>query len=401
MKSTLKLIKIITILNIYFLIIMTSCTDKKNNKDYFKPEILPNEVSFEEQIDLSITKVLIYPNQFDKNSVYLDTEILSERGGEGDVQISLINDDKLVASHSIKIKSNIGNYFQTFLISGNVDFDKIFELNISALKGEKNISNNRYSFKSKLKIEKTKIAVISGKLNFNSPFIINNLSAEYDHFYPNPSNGNLDITNFWFNEYDILILDNFPSKPVSDKWLSLFLKKIYSEETSLIMTSRFDQNFNEIKNFFPIFGLNTKDNIDLQSLDSFTRFSKQSFKSSFIISNELYNHSENFKEQLVDTIDWILFDTNIQYSFFIANSNLKKDKSIFVYGYSNIADAEIKNLNIELLQNDSVIDSLKLLYNPISGYYFCQFTAREAGQHVLKIKENNKLIDTININIFN
>lgn len=401
MKSTLKLIKIITILNIYFLIIMTSCTDKKNNKDYFKPEILPNEVSFEEQIDLSITKVLIYPNQFDKNSVYLDTEILSERGGEGDVQISLINDDKLVASHSMKIKSNIGNYFQTFLISGNVDFDKIFELNISALKGEKNISNNRYSFKSKLKIEKTKIAVISGKLNFNSPFIINNLSAEYDHFYPNPSNGNLDITNFWFNEYDILILDNFPSKPVSDKWLSLFLKKIYSEETSLIMTSRFDQNFNEIKNFFPIFGLNTKDNIDLQSLDSFTRFSKQSFKSSFIISNELYNHSENFKEQLVDTIDWILFDTNIQYSFFIANSNLKKDKSIFVYGYSNIADAEIKNLNIELLQNDSVIDSLKLLYNPISGYYFCQFTAREAGQHVLKIKENNKLIDTININIFN
>lgn len=401
MISTLKLIKKIIILNIYFLIIMTSCSDKKNNKDYFEPEILSNEVNFEEPIDLSIMNILIYPNQFDKNSVYLDTEILSERGGEGDVQISLINDDKLVASHSIKIKSNISNYFQSFLISGNIDFDKIFELNISALEGEENISNNRYSFHSKLKIEKPKIAVISGKLNFNSPFIINNLNTEYDHFYPNPLDGNLDITNFWFNEYDILILDNFPSKPVSDKWLNLFLKKIYSEETSLIMTSRFDQNFNEIKNFFPIFGLNTKDNIDLQSLNSFSRFSKQSFKSSFIISNELYNHSENFKKQLVDTIDWILFDTNIQHSFFIANSNLKKNKSIFIYGYSNIVDLEIKNFNVELLQNDSVIDSLKLLYNPISGYYFCQFKARKAGQHVLKIKENNKLIDTININIFN
>ena len=401
MISTLKLIKKIIILNIYFLIIMTSCSDKKNNKDYFEPEILSNEVNFEEPIDLSIMNILIYPNQFDKNSVYLDTEILSERGGEGDVQISLINDDKLVASHSIKIKSNISNYFQSFLISGNIDFDKIFELNISALKGEENISNNRYSFQSKLKIEKPKIAVISGKLNFNSPFIINNLNTEYDHFYPNPLDGNLDITNFWFNEYDILILDNFPSKPVSDKWLNLFLKKIYSEETSLIMTSRFDQNFNEIKNFFPIFGLNTKDNIDLQSLNSFSRFSKQSFKSSFIISNELYNHSENFKKQLVDTIDWILFDTNIQHSFFIANSNLKKNKSIFIYGYSNIVDLEIKNFNVELLQNDSVIDSLKLLYNPISGYYFCQLKARKAGQHILKIKENNKLIDTININIFN
>ena len=380
---------------------MTSCTDQKNNKNYYKSEIPANEVSFEEPIDLSIMNVLIYPNQFDKNSVYLDAEILSERGGEGDVQISLINDDKLVASHSIKIKSNISNYFQSFLISGNIDFDKMFELNISALKGEENISNNRYSFQSKLKIEKPKIAVISGKLNFNSPFIINNLNAEYDHFYPNPLDGNLDITNFWFNEYDILILDNFPSKPVSDKWLNLFLKKIYYEETSLIMTSRFDQNFDDIKNFFPIFGLNTKDNKDLKTLNSFSRFSKESFKSSFIISNELYNHSKNFKEQLVNTIDWILFDTNVQYSFFIANSNLKKDKSIFIYGYSNIVDSEIKNLNVELLQNDIIIDSLKLLYNPISGYYFCQFIARKAGQHVLKIKENNKLIDTININIFN
>ena len=401
MISTSNLIKKIIIFNIYFLIIMTSCTDQKNNKNYYKSEIPANEVSFEEPIDLSIMNVLIYPNQFDKNSVYLDAEILSERGGEGDVQISLINDDKLVASHSIKIKSNISNYFQSFLISGNIDFDKMFELNISALKGEENISNNRYSFQSKLKIEKPKIAVISGKLNFNSPFIINNLNAEYDHFYPNPLDGNLDITNFWFNEYDILILDNFPSKPVSDKWLNLFLKKIYYEETSLIMTSRFDQNFDDIKNFFPIFGLNTKDNKDLKTLNSFSRFSKESFKSSFIISNELYNHSKNFKEQLVNTIDWILFDTNVQYSFFIANSNLKKDKSIFIYGYSNIVDSEIKNLNVELLQNDSIIDSLKLLYNPISGYYFCQFIARKAGQHVLKIKENNKLIDTININIFN
>ena len=401
MISTSNLIKKIIIFNIYFLIIMTSCTDQKNNKNYYKSEIPANEVSFEEPIDLSIMNVLIYPNQFDKNSVYLDAEILSERGGEGDVQISLINDDKLVASHSIKIKSNISNYFQSFLISGNIDFDKMFELNISALKGEENISNNRYSFQSKLKIEKPKIAVISGKLNFNSPFIINNLNAEYDHFYPNPLDGNLDITNFWFSEYDILILDNFPSKPVSDKWLNLFLKKIYYEETSLIMTSRFDQNFDDIKNFFPIFGLNTKDNKDLKTLNSFSRFSKESFKSSFIISNELYNHSKNFKEQLVNTIDWILFDTNVQYSFFIANSNLKKDKSIFIYGYSNIVDSEIKNLNVELLQNDIIIDSLKLLYNPISGYYFCQFIARKAGKHVLKIKENNKLIDTININIFN
>ena len=145
----------------------------------------------------------------------------------------------------------------------------------------------------------------------------------------------------------------------------------------------------------------SKNDINIQTLNSFSRFSKESFKSSFIMTNELYSHSKNFKEQLVDTVDWILLDTKVQYSFFIANKNIKKDKSIFVYGYSNLVDQEIKNLNVDVLQNDIIIDSTKLLYNPLSGYYFCQFEAKKTGQHVLKIKDNNKLIDTININIFN
>ena len=127
MISNLKLIKKTTIFKLCFLMIITSCTDQKKTKDHYEPEILPNEAIFEKPIDLSIKNILIYPNQFDKNSVYLDTEILSERGGEGDVQISLINDDKLVVSHSLKIKSNISNYFQSFLISGNIDFDKLLK----------------------------------------------------------------------------------------------------------------------------------------------------------------------------------------------------------------------------------------------------------------------------------
>ena len=89
MISSLKLIKKITIFNLCFLMIITSCTDQKKTNDNYEPEILPNQAIFEKPIDLSIKNILIYPNQFDKNSVYVDTEILSERGGEGDVQISL------------------------------------------------------------------------------------------------------------------------------------------------------------------------------------------------------------------------------------------------------------------------------------------------------------------------
>ena len=362
--------------------------------------IFSEEKNEDSKIDISIRNIIIYPNQFDKNSVYIDVEIFSEDNGEGEVQIALLNNGQLVASNSIMIFSDEKNYFQSFLISENIDFEKNFEIGISALEGEKNILNNRHTFKSNLKIEKPKIGIISGRLNFNTPYIIGNLNADYDHFYPNPINGNLDITNFWFTKYDIILLDNFPVKPVSDKWLNLFLKKMISEKSSLIMNSRLDQDTEVLKNFFPIFGLKYKDKIDLSYFNNFSRYQKESFKSSFISTSDLYNFSKDNISELMNTIDWILLDSDIQYSFYIANIDNKINDSVLIYGYSNIVDSEIKNLNAEIFLDQKIISKVRLLYNPISGYYFTQFEANESGNYVFNIKDNNKLIDTINIDIY-
>jgi len=73
---------------------------------------------------------------------------------------------------------------------------------------------------------------------------------------------------------------------------------------------------------------------------------------------------------------------------------------VLIYGYSNIVDSEIKNLNAEIFLDQKIISKVRLLYNPISGYYFTQFEANESGNYVFNIKDNNKLIDTINIDIY-
>ena len=78
--------------------------------------------------------------------MYMDVEILSTNEGEGEVQIALLNDKKLIASNSIKIISNQQNYFQSFLINDEVDYEKNFEIGISALNGEINVSNNKHIF---------------------------------------------------------------------------------------------------------------------------------------------------------------------------------------------------------------------------------------------------------------
>jgi len=389
------------IASLIFFITLVSCSkDKESTIIENNLSVIANEPIIDEPLDISIKNVLIYPNQFDKNSIYIDVEILSNNGGEGEVQIALLNDERLVASNPIKVLSNEKNYFQSFMIGREVDYEKNFEIGISALNGETNISNNKHIFKSSLKIEKPKIAILSGKLNFNTPYIINNLNADYDHFYPSPIDGNLDITDFWFTNYDIILLDNFPSKQVSDKWLKLFLKKIISENSSLVMNSRSDQDTKVLKDFFPIFNIKYDESVNLNDFNNFSRNQNGSFKSSFIAINDIFNISKNYISELNEIIDWILIDNDIQYSFHTANKYSKLNEPIFIYGYSNVVDSELKNLQAEVLMNDKVISTIKLLYNPISGYYFTQFEPDTLGSYVFNIQSNKKLIDTINVNIY-
>ena len=388
---------------IYFIFLITTVSCAKNEESATIEDNLNqniSEVIIDEPIDLSIKNILIYPNQFDKNSIYIDVEILSINGGNGKVQIALLNDKTLVASNPITVYSNEQNYFQSFLIDREVDYEKNFEIGISALNGETNISNNKHIFKSSLKIEKPKIAILSGQLNFNTPHIINNLNADFDHFYPNPIDGNLDITDFWFTNYDIILLDNFPTKPVSDKWLNLFLKKIIADNSSLVMNSRLSQDVKVLKDFFPIFNIKYNEIIDLNDFNDFSRNQNGSFKSSFVAINDMFNISKNYISKLNKIIDWILLDTDIQYSFYVANKDNKINEPIFIYGYSNLVDSEVKNLHAEVLMNEKVVTTIKLLYNPISGYYFSQFEPEILGSYVFNIQDNKKLIDTINVNIY-
>ena len=134
------------IIKLIFLITLFSCVKNESNITNKNNSTQISEVIINEPIDLSIKNILIYPNQFDKSSMYMDVEILNTNEGEGEVQIALLNDKKLIASNPMKIISNQQNYFQSFLINDEVDYEKNFEIGISALIGVINVSKNNHIF---------------------------------------------------------------------------------------------------------------------------------------------------------------------------------------------------------------------------------------------------------------
>ena len=79
---------------IFFITLVSCSKDKENTIIENNSSMGVNESIIDEPLDLSIQNILIYPNQFDKNSIYIDVEILSINGGNGEVQIALLNDKR-------------------------------------------------------------------------------------------------------------------------------------------------------------------------------------------------------------------------------------------------------------------------------------------------------------------
>ena len=125
----MKYFKYFTKYIIISLIFFISCSGNEENFVEVNDLNYSNDKFFPEKIiDLSIENILIYPNQLDKNSIYIDIELSNKNEGQGEVQIALLNDGKLVASNPVIISKDKSTYYQSFLVSENINFENnIFE----------------------------------------------------------------------------------------------------------------------------------------------------------------------------------------------------------------------------------------------------------------------------------
>jgi len=366
-------------------IVSSEITELDNPKDY---------------VDVAIKNVIVYPNRFDKKSFYIDIEINNKNGDEL-TQITLSNGGKLIASDKMKLSSNKNIYFQSFLIKDNINFDNLFDVKLSSLKLEKNISNNRYSFSTKLKNEQLDIALISGSLNYNSRAIISKINNNFDHFFPTIDSHVHNFEDFWFKKYDIVIFDNFPKMPISDRWFNLFIKKIYSENTSLIMFKAGGEELNSFQKIGPLFGISLVNENDLKNIPKKTFFSKNHFKSVLINDKFLYKYLLKGDDRYVEeAIDWVSKKKDLSYTFFVGNENYYINEPVFVYGFADGIDMDKKDFKVDIYKDGIHLQQENLYFNPMSDYYFNKLKISNTGKYEIKIlDEENLMIQMINVNI--
>ena len=392
----LFLLILLTIFSVDY-IINNSIDDLDIDKDI----VVENEIVSEDIItDLAIKNIIVYPNRSDQKSIYIDIEIQNINGDET-VQVSLSNANNLIGSDQISLKSNQKVYFQSFLLRDNIDFKSKFDVKVSSLKLEDNIANNRYSFNVSLESDNPKIAIISGNLNFNSMAIISHVANDFDHFIPDFETGIHDFKDFWFKRYDLVIFDNFPNHIISDKWLELFVRKIYSQNTALILSIGNNQNFDSLIKLSPLFGVKIDSKEDIANISKRTFFEKNQFKSVLINNANFYEDFFNEKNDYFDkSLKWALENKKLRYNFFLGSEHHKINDKVFIYGFSNRIDLEKKIFTAKISIDDRYLYDKKLYFNPISDYYFSQFNIDDFGNYKIEIiDENDFILETISVNI--
>ena len=363
-------------------------------------ELTEEDVTNDFITDVAIKNIIVYPNWDNKNSLYVDIDIENINGDEK-VQISLSNGNKLIGSDQIVLQSEEKTYSQSFLLEESVDFNSKFYVKISSLKFEKDIENNRYSFNVNLEKDNLKVALITGNLNFNSMAIIKYLPEKFDHFLIDLNTGIHDFKNFWFTNYDLLVMDNFPNHLISDKWLELFVRKIYSQNTGLILFVGENQNFDSLAKISPLFGLKVESEDDINKIANRELFEKGQFKSVFINNTNLYKDFFNEKSDYITrSFEWLLDNRELNYNFFLGSEHYQVNDKIFIYGFSDRVDPEKKLFTTKISLNDKYIYEEKLYLNPISNYYFTQISIDSPGNYIFEIvDENDFIVETIAINI--
>tara|TARA_B100000427_G_scaffold258442_1_gene222396 strand:- start:2591 stop:3820 length:1230 start_codon:yes stop_codon:yes gene_type:complete len=388
------------------IIICISFFNKNFNQEEYSSIDIINNKFIEEDIkddfitDVAIKNIIVYPNWENKNSLYVDIDIENINGNER-VQISLSNGNKLIGSDQILLQPEEKKYSQSFLLERNVDFSLKFYVKISSLKFENNIENNRYSFDVNLEEDDLKVALITGNLNFNSMAIIKYLPEKFDHFLIDPNTGIHDFENFWFTNYDLLIMDNFPNYAISDKWLELFARKIYSQNTGLILFIGENQNFDSLVKISPLFGLKVESEDDIKKIPNKKLFEKKQFKSVLINNTNFYkDFFKGESDYAVDSFKWLLENKELNYNFFLGSEHYQMNDKIFIYGFSDRIDSDKKLFNAKISINDKYIYNKKLYLNPISNYYFTQIGINDTGNYTIQIvDENDFIVETIAINI--
>ncbi len=192
-------------------------------------------------LDIHLEKVNAPTVAVRGDKIIVTAKISSVGDFKEDVHVTLRKGDEVLGTKTIKLTGQGSVRMVKFQFPLNNLGENLFNVQVSSLRRETNITNNRSSFKITALNDQFRVALVTGGVSPNSGLIKRILESEerflVDHYVKTKSGWSKSIAMFWRTDYDLVILDNAPSKNMSGRWVEDFKLKFDRKETSLAFIS--------------------------------------------------------------------------------------------------------------------------------------------------------------------
>jgi len=330
------------------------------------------------------------------------------------VNVLLYKGKKLLGSKFIQLQGDGSLSNAKFRIAPQTLGENNYIVKTSVLADEINIKNNNQFFQVTVLKDRYKVALITGSPNFNTgPLkkIIKNIPrVELDHYIQQGEKFISSINKFWSTSYELIVFDNFPLAPISNRWQQILAKKLVSQKSSLFLVAGPNTDNKSAESIYPFFHVQHSKNIIEDNKSRQWYWSENDLILKYL-DNDLFdpNNNENLFPPLhpkifIETGDnisllnnlfsWLMRTSGENELYFRVNKNLyQQGEEVHVVGSHFDNDSkDISSLTgyITLSSEENTPITYELNYNPVNEQWETRFLAGKPGSYSFEITLENE-----------
>jgi len=187
-------------------------------------------------VDVAITTVDVPSFSIRGEPVSVEATIGSKGIKSKRFSVSLFDGNELIGSRNVRIEPSALNNSVYFQFVPKSIGTNTYRIQVSSLTDELNISNNHYLFTLSVLKERYKVALVTGVPNFNTSILKKAVRGikrfQLDHFVQFEQAFKPPFKQFWTTHYDLIIFDNFPTKPLGSQWSRLLRDKLLAQQSA-------------------------------------------------------------------------------------------------------------------------------------------------------------------------
>ncbi|MFQ6615755.1 MAG: hypothetical protein ACE5HZ_03155 [Fidelibacterota bacterium] len=134
-----------------------------------------------------------------------------------------------------------------------------YRVQVSSLKDEINILNNRATFVITTLKDRFRVALLTGTPSPNTMFLKRVLRRsdgfEIDHFVKLGNRWSPPLVSFWGTNYDVIVLDNLGKNSIPGQWINDLARKLERFPAALAFVAGPDVSGGDFRVFMPLLGL--------------------------------------------------------------------------------------------------------------------------------------------------